>query len=100
MLGHRLRKYTEKYPTVKVKKVVTRDRPVRALTDAAEGAQLLVVGLSRSRWFQGHAAWFHLALLQASPCPMMVVRPGATSSAVNSLQNRENMPSWQSVTER
>ena len=78
MLGHRLRKYTEKYPTVKVKKVVTRDRPVRALTDAAEGAQLLVVGSHGRGGFKGMLLGStSRALLQASPCPMMVVRPGA-----------------------
>ena len=44
LLGHRLAGWQERFPDVKVTKVVTRDRPVRALADASEGAQLLVVG--------------------------------------------------------
>ncbi len=76
LLGHRLAGFAEQYPDVEVEKVVTRDRPVRALTDAAEGAQLLVVGSHGRGGFRGMLLGStSRALLQASPCPMMVVRP-------------------------
>ena len=76
LLGHRLAGWSEKYPDVKVTKVVTRDRPVRALADASEGAQLLVVGSHGRGGFKGMLLGStSRALLQAAPCPMMVVRP-------------------------
>ena len=76
LLGHRLAGFSEKYPDVKVTKIVTRDRPVRALTDAALGAQLLVVGSHGRGGFKGMLLGStSRALLQSTPCPMMVVRP-------------------------
>ena len=76
LLGHRLAGWSERFPDVKVTKVVTRDRPVRALADASEGAQLLVVGSHGRGGFKGMLLGStSRALLQAAPCPMMVVRP-------------------------
>ncbi|WP_448852573.1 universal stress protein [Corynebacterium sp. 335C] len=76
LLGRRLAGWSEKYPDVQVTKVVTRDRPVRALSDASEGAQLLVVGSHGRGGFKGMLLGStSRALLQAAPCPMMVVRP-------------------------
>lgn len=76
LLGQRLAGWSERYPDVKVTKVVTRDRPVRALADASEGAQLLVVGSHGRGGFKGMLLGStSRALLQAAPCPMMVVRP-------------------------
>lgn len=65
-----------KFPDVLVRKVITRDRPVRALTEAAEGAQLLVTGSHGRGGFKGMLLGStSRALLQSAPCPMMVVRP-------------------------
>lgn len=76
LLGQRLAGWHERYPDVKVTKVVTRDRPVRALADSSEGAQLLVVGSHGRGGFKGMLLGStSRALLQAAPCPMMVVRP-------------------------
>ena len=76
LLGQRLAGWHERYPDVKVTKVVTRDRPVRALADASEGAQLLVVGSHGRGGFKGMLLGStSRALLQAAPCPMMAVRP-------------------------
>lgn len=76
LLNERLASLVEKYPDVKVKKLIARDRPVRALSDAAEGAQLLVVGSHGRGGFKGMLLGStSRALLQAAPCPMMVVRP-------------------------
>ncbi len=76
LLGHRLAGWQERFLDVKVTKVVTRDRPVRALADASEGAQLLVVGSHGRGGFKGMLLGStSRALLQAAPCPMMVVRP-------------------------
>lgn len=79
LVDERIHGLVEKYPEVDVKKVITRDRPVRALVDAAEGAQLLVVGSHGRGGFRGMLLGStSRALLQSAPCPMMVVRPDAT----------------------
>jgi len=76
MLTERIAGLVEKYPHVTVKKVITRDRPVRALSEASEGAQLLVVGSHGRGGFRGMLLGStSRALLQSAPCPMMVVRP-------------------------
>ncbi|ALC07002.1 hypothetical protein CDES_13300 [Corynebacterium deserti GIMN1.010] len=76
MLIERLAPLVEKYPNVTVKKIITRDRPVRALAEASEGAQLLVVGSHGRGGFKGMLLGStSRALLQSAPCPMMVVRP-------------------------
>lgn len=78
MLIDRLAPLVEQYPNVHVKKLITRDRPVRALTEASEGAQLLVVGSHGRGGFKGMLLGStSRALLQSAPCPMMVVRPPA-----------------------
>lgn len=78
LLDERLEPLIKKYPDVSVTKVITRDRPVRALADAAEGAQLLVVGSHGRGGFKGMLLGStSRALLQSTPCPMMVVRPTA-----------------------
>lgn len=76
LLKERLAGYCEDYPDVKVHSIVTKDRPVRALVDASEGAQLLVVGSHGRGGFKGMLLGStSRALLQSAPCPMMVVRP-------------------------
>lgn len=75
LLGTYLDGLSEKYPDVVVKKAITRDRPVRALADAAEGAQLLVTGSHGRGGFKGMLLGStSRALLQQAPCPIMVVR--------------------------
>lgn len=74
-LAERLAGWQEKYPDVEVRRVVTRDRPLRRLLEAAEGAQLLVVG-SRGR---GGVSGMLLgstsqSLLYVAPCPVAIVR--------------------------
>ncbi len=76
LLSERLQAFQEEFPDVPVKKIIARDRPVRALSDAAEGAQLLVVGSHGRGGFKGMLLGStSRALLQSAPCPMMVVRP-------------------------
>lgn len=75
LLGSYLNELAEQYPDVVVKKTITRDRPVRALASAAEGAQLLVTGSHGRGGFKGMLLGStSRALLQEAPCPMMVVR--------------------------
>ena len=67
--------WTEKFPDVEVRTVVRRDRPQRALLEAAAGAQLLVVG-SRGR---GALTGLGLGsvsqtLLHHAECPVAVAR--------------------------
>lgn len=76
LLIERIKPLAEQYPDVPVKKVITRDRPVRALAETSEGAQLLVVGSHGRGGFKGMLLGStSRALLQSAPCPMMVVRP-------------------------
>lgn len=76
VLRDRIAPLVEKYPDVQVKKIITRDRPVRALSEQSEDAQLLVVGSHGRGGFRGMLIGStSRALLQSAPCPMMVVRP-------------------------
>lgn len=76
LLTERIQPLADQYPDVPVKKVITRDRPVRALAETSEGAQLLVVGSHGRGGFKGMLLGStSRALLQSAPCPMMVVRP-------------------------
>ncbi|HVK21659.1 MAG TPA: universal stress protein [Actinokineospora sp.] len=75
LLDQRLAGWQEKYPDVGVERRVLRDRPVRALLDAAERAQLIVVGT------RGHGPVVGMglgstsqALLHHADCPVAVVR--------------------------
>jgi nucleotide-binding universal stress UspA family protein len=75
VLAERLAGWAEKYPEVDTQRLVVQDRPVHALLEQAEVAQLLVVG-SRGR---GGFAGLLLgstsnALLYCSPCPLAIVR--------------------------
>ena len=68
--------FVEWFPDVEIEPIVTRDRPVRALADAAIDAQLLVVGSHGRGGFRGMLLGStSRALLQSAPCPLMVVRP-------------------------
>ncbi|MCS4490071.1 universal stress protein [Corynebacterium sp. ES2775-CONJ] len=74
-----LEPFLSTYPDVAVEMVITRDRPVRALVDSAENAQLLVVGSHGRGGFRGMLLGStSRALLQSSPCPMVVVRPASS----------------------
>lgn len=76
LLAQRMAGWQEKYPDVRVERVVVRDRPVRALVRIAEHARLLVVG---SRGHGGFAGMLlgstSQALVHHAPCPVAVVRP-------------------------
>lgn len=76
LLEERLVPLKEKFPDVEVGQLVTRDRPVRALVEAARDAQLLVVGSHGRGGFRGMLLGStSRALLQSAPCPLVVVRP-------------------------
>ncbi|MHA2790053.1 universal stress protein [Corynebacterium sp. S7] len=76
MLSERLAPLEKEYPNVQVKKVISRDRPVRTLVEQSEGAQLLITGSHGRGGFKGMLLGStSRALLQSAPCPMMVVRP-------------------------
>lgn len=75
VLAERLAGWGSEFPDVKVTGLVTRDRPVRSLLDAARTGQLLVVGSRGRGGFTGMmlGSTSH-ALLHHSPCPVAVVR--------------------------
>ncbi|MEV8436064.1 universal stress protein [Actinosynnema sp. NPDC051121] len=76
LLAERLAGWQEKFPDVRVDRVVVHDRPVRALLDAAEDARLLVVGSHGMGGFSGMLLGStSQALVYHAPCPLAVVRP-------------------------
>jgi nucleotide-binding universal stress UspA family protein len=76
LLAQRMAGWQEKYPDVRVDRVVLRDRPVRALLKLAEDAQLLVVGSRGHGGFTGMLLGStSQALVYHAPCPLAVVRP-------------------------
>ncbi|WP_128646894.1 universal stress protein, partial [Rhodococcus sp. BS-15] len=52
-LARMLEPHTRRYPTVSVRTAVVKDRPVQALLDHAQGAQLLVIGSHGRGGFPG-----------------------------------------------
>ncbi|SMC94803.1 universal stress protein [Lentzea albidocapillata] len=76
LLAQRLAGWQEKYPDVRVDRVVLRDRPVRALMRFGEQAQLLVVGSHGHGGFAGMLLGStSQALVYHAPCPLAIVRP-------------------------
>jgi nucleotide-binding universal stress UspA family protein len=78
LLAEQLAGAQERFPDVSIDRVLTHDRPVRALLKAADGAQLLVVGSHGRGGFPGMLVGsVSRALIDSSPCPLAVVRPAA-----------------------
>jgi nucleotide-binding universal stress UspA family protein len=76
ILADRLAGWQEKYPNVEVHRLITKDRPARALLRRADDAQLIVVG-SRGRGGLAGIALGSVSqtLLHKAPCPVAVIRP-------------------------
>ena len=75
-VAERLAGWTEKYPGVDLRRIVSRNHPARELRELSEEAQLLVVGS------RGHGQLVGLildsvsnAMLHGAACPVAVVRP-------------------------
>ena len=74
----RLAGWDEKYPDVTVRRLVTRDRPVRCLLEHSADAQLLVVGSRGHGEFSGMLLGStSRALIYHAPCPLLVAKPNA-----------------------
>jgi len=79
LLAERLAGGQESYPDVTMRRVVTRDRPVRCLLDHAADAQLLVVGSRGHGGLPGMLLGsISQALIYHAPCPLLAVRPATT----------------------
>jgi nucleotide-binding universal stress UspA family protein len=75
LLAESLAGWSERYPDVDVHRILVRDRPVRALLDEADTAQLIVVGSHGRGGFTGMLLGATSnALVQATECPTVVVR--------------------------
>jgi len=75
LLAEQLAGWQEKYPNVSVRRVVTRDRPVRCLLDRSADAQLLVVGSRGRGGFTGMLLGStSQALVYHATCPLLVAR--------------------------
>ena len=80
LLAERLAGWQDKYPDLRVHRVVTRDRPVHSLLAQGENAQLLVVGSRGRGGFAGMVLGStSQPLLHHAPCPVTVVRRGLGS---------------------
>jgi nucleotide-binding universal stress UspA family protein len=78
LLAESLAGWSERYPDVEVHRILVRDRPVRALLDEAETAQLVVVGSHGRGGFAGMLLGATSnALVQSTECPTIVVREHA-----------------------
>jgi nucleotide-binding universal stress UspA family protein len=78
VLAERLAGWGEKYPDVRVQRLVTRDRPAHALVRESSRAQLVVVGSRGLGGFSGLllGSVSH-AVLHRAHCPVAVVRRDA-----------------------
>lgn len=75
LLAESLAGYGERYPEVRVRRVVVYDRPVRALLEESERAQLVVVGSHGRGGFTGMLLGStSSALSHTVECPILVVR--------------------------
>jgi nucleotide-binding universal stress UspA family protein len=74
VLAERLAGWSEKYPEVRVHRMVTRERPARALIAESRRAQLVVVG----SWGIGVAT----ALLRGSVCHAVLHRSGCSVAVI------------------
>jgi len=76
LLAERLAGWQEKYPDVRVDRVIVQGRPAYNLLRAAEDAQLVVVGTRGRGGLRGLllGSTSH-ALLHHAPCPVVVARP-------------------------
>lgn len=82
VLGECLAGFGECYPEVPVGRILMRDRPVRALLDESDNAQLLVTGSHGRGGFTGMLLGStSTALLHSVECPMIVVRDGRATPA-------------------
>lgn len=80
VLTDRLDSWQDRYPEVKVRPVVARDRAVRSLLNHSADAQLLVVGSRGRGGFAGLALGStSQALVHHATCPLMIVRPASVS---------------------
>ncbi|WP_158884804.1 universal stress protein [Amycolatopsis anabasis] len=76
LLAQRLAGWQEKYPEVRVERVVVRDRPRHQLLERSEHARLVVVGSRGRGGFAGMLLGStSQALIQHANCPVLIVRP-------------------------
>ncbi|GAA3795030.1 universal stress protein [Amycolatopsis tucumanensis] len=76
LLAERLAGWQEKYPDVRVERVVARDRPRHQLLSWSAHAQLVVVGSRGRGGFSGLLLGStSQALIHHAQCPVMIVRP-------------------------
>ena len=76
LLADSVQQWEEKYPQVTVEHQLVGDHPARALTAAAGGALMLVVGSRGHGGFRGlHLGSVSLQVLHHAPVPVAVVRP-------------------------
>ncbi|PXW30332.1 UNVERIFIED_CONTAM: nucleotide-binding universal stress UspA family protein [Williamsia faeni] len=74
VLAHSLENLREKYPHVRVRPVVVRDRPAHALLDHAQAAQLVVVGTHGRGGFVGMLLGsVSRKVILGATCPVMIV---------------------------
>lgn len=77
-----LDEYSQRHPSVTVRRAVVKDRPVHALLDHAQGAQLLVVGSHGRGGFSGMMLGSaSRSVLGRASCPVVIVPSAGRFSA-------------------
>ncbi|MGV8874497.1 MAG: universal stress protein, partial [Rhodococcus sp. (in: high G+C Gram-positive bacteria)] len=78
-----LESHTRRHPTVPVRAVLVKDRPVQALLDHAQGAQLLVIGSHGRGGFPGMMLGStSRTVIARALCPVTVVPDSARNQLV------------------
>jgi nucleotide-binding universal stress UspA family protein len=76
ILAERLAGWQERYPDVKIQRVLTLEKPARALLDYGATAQLIVVGSRGRGGFSGMLLGsVRQKLIHHSDCPLIIARP-------------------------
>lgn len=92
--------YRERYPDVPVRRILVQDRPVRALVDESDNAQLVVVGSHGRGGFTGMllGSTSH-AVLHSVQCPLVIARPARDrkGSRMMVLRHRDVLPTSEAI---
>ncbi|WP_337661751.1 universal stress protein [Actinoalloteichus sp. AHMU CJ021] len=93
VLAERLAGWQERYPDVRVRRIVVRDRPAPGLLSQAERARMIIVGSRGRGGFTGMLLGStSRTLLHHASCPVIIARPEDQSSRRASSRTKNGLP--------